>query len=223
MNEAQLTCPDGAKGIVAGWDLDHGLVSLGNDPRPVTRATRIYNPADHALEARLTLLCLATTTAGEHAGARYFNNTAVISTPTIESDTDNNDSTVTLPAEDTDSQTPVVTDPDPDKPHSNSPIAKTIVGKGVSYSASGVAFSLKCSAACAGTAKLTTVKGIKVAGKKYAKGTVIARKRYFIGNAKVKKIKLRLTGSGRVIFRSAKVKRAVLTVSETVGKPVAVG
>ena len=38
VNEAQLTCADGSKGIVADQDLDEGLIPLGNDPRPVTRA-----------------------------------------------------------------------------------------------------------------------------------------------------------------------------------------
>ena len=58
VNEAQLTCPDGSKGIVGGWDLDPGLVSLGNDPRPVTRAFKLYNPTMGPLTARLSLLCL---------------------------------------------------------------------------------------------------------------------------------------------------------------------
>ena len=50
VNEAQLTCADGYKGIVADMDLDHGLISLGNDPRPVTRAYKVYNPTDDAAE-----------------------------------------------------------------------------------------------------------------------------------------------------------------------------
>ena len=223
VNEAQLTCPDGSKGIVAGWDLDHGLVSLGNDPRPVTRAFKLYNPTDHTLKARLSLLCLGATTAGEHAGAIFFNNTAVISTPTIESDSDNNDSTVTLPGEDTDNHNPVTNDPNPTKPHPNNPIAKTIVGKGVSYSASGVTFTLKCSGACGGTAKLTSIKKVKVGGKKYGKGTVLAARQYFVGKAGTRKVTLRLTDAGRKIIKSGKSKKALLRISGGTRKVVKVG
>lgn len=223
VNEAQLTCPDGSKGIVAGWDLDNGLFSLGNDPRPVTRAFKLYNPTDHTLGARLTLLCLGTRTAGEHLAAKHFANTAFITSSSVESDPDNNDSTVEVPAEDTDNHTPVVNDPDPDKPHPNNPIAKTIVVKGVSYSASGVTFTLKCSGACGGTAKLSTLAKIKVKDKKYSRGTVIGKRQYFIGKAGTKKVKLTLTGNGRRILRSGKAHRALLTVSGTAAKRVGIG
>ena len=64
VNEAQLTCPDGCKGIVAEMDLDPGLVSLGNDPRPVTRAYKLYNPTVGPLKARVSLLCLGNITGG---------------------------------------------------------------------------------------------------------------------------------------------------------------
>ena len=52
VNETQLTCADGSKGIVADMDLDDGLKSLGNDPRPVTRAFKLYNPTDHAAQGK---------------------------------------------------------------------------------------------------------------------------------------------------------------------------
>jgi hypothetical protein len=186
---------------------------LGNDPRPVTRAFKLYNPAGHTLSARLSLLCLGNRTAGEHLAARSFDNTATISTPTIESDTGNNDSTVNLPAEDTDNHTPVVNDPDPDKPHPNNPIAKTIVGKGVTYFKSGVTFTLKCSGACGGTAKLSSIKKVKVGGKKFGKGTLLAKKQFFIGKAGTKKVKLKLTKAGRVILKKGKAKKGLLSIS----------
>ncbi|HMU27219.1 MAG TPA: isopeptide-forming domain-containing fimbrial protein [Solirubrobacterales bacterium] len=222
VNEAQLTCPDGSKGIVAGWDLDDGLVSLGNDPRPVTRAFKLYNPTDHTLSARLSLLCLGLRTGGERVPSKTIINTANISTSSTESETGNNGSSAGINVNGIDN-TPIDNDPDPDKPHPNNPIAKTIVGKGVSYSASGVSFSLKCSGTCGGFAKLTTLRKLKVKGKKYGRGTVLARRQYFIGKAGTKKVKLTLTGKGRKILKSGKAHRALLSISGGTRKVVKVG
>ena len=56
--EFTLTCADDAKGIVAGYDIDPGLVVLGNDPRPIIRVFKLYNPTNAPLSAKLYLLCL---------------------------------------------------------------------------------------------------------------------------------------------------------------------
>ena len=222
VNEAQLTCADGYKGIVADMDLDDGLVSLGNDPRPVTRAFKLYNPTDHALKARLSLLCLGDRTAGEHLPPKQFDNTAYITTTSFEFITDNNSSTATVIAEDTDNHEPI--DPEePVKPTPNNPVAKTIVGKGVTYSASGVTFTLKCSGACGGTAKLTTLKRVKVKGKSYRKGTVLAAKQYFIGKAGTRSVKLKVTRAGKGILKSGKVKRASLRINGGTSKVMKIG
>ena len=221
VNEAQLTCADGSKGIVAGWDLDDGLVSLGNDPRPVTRAFKLYNPTDHTLKARLTLLCLGLRTGGERAPAMSIINTANISTSSSESDIGNNGSSAGINVDGIE-DTPIVP-VDPTKPHPNNPIAKTIVGKGVSYSASGVTFTLKCSGACGGTAKLTSIRKVKVGGKKYGKGTVLAARQYFVGKAGTRKVTLRLTDAGRKIIKSGKSKKALLRISGGTRKVVKVG
>jgi len=222
VNEAQLTCPDGSKGIVAGWDLDDGLVSLGNDPRPVTRAFKIYNPTDHPLKARLSLLCLGLRTGGERVPAKTIVNTANISTSSQESNTGNNGSSAGIDANGID-DTPIIDDPDPDKPHPNNPVAKTIVGKGVSYSASGVTATIHCSGACGGFAKLSTLKKVKAGGKTYAKGAALAGKQYFVGKAGSKKIKLKLTHAGRVILKNHKATKALLRISGGTKKVVKVG
>ena len=137
VNETQLTCADGSKGIVADMDLDDGLKSLGNDPRPVTRAFKIYNPTDHALKARLSLLCLGLRTGGEHAPPVTLINTAMISTISFESQTGNNTSSATVIAEDTDNHTPVTPTP-PVKPVPNNPIAQTRIGGNAFLKKSGV-------------------------------------------------------------------------------------
>lgn len=58
--ERSLTCPVGAKGIVAWGDMDPGLVSMGNDPQPITRVFRFYNfnPTGAALGVDYGLTCL---------------------------------------------------------------------------------------------------------------------------------------------------------------------
>lgn len=220
VNEIQLTCPDGSKGIVAGWDLDYGLVSLGNDPRPVTRAFKVYNPTDQPLKGRFTLLCLGdrTGTGGGGGETRTIVNTGKVNS---DNDTDgsNNESSVTVTA----SSGSGTVDPGTGKPPVNNPIAQTIVGKGVSYSASSVSFSLKCSGACGGIAKLSTLSRVKAGGKQFAKGTVLAKRKYFVGKAGTRKIKLGLTRAGKTILKSGKAKKAILRVSGKTAKVVKVG
>ncbi|OJU95680.1 MAG: hypothetical protein BGO23_08735 [Solirubrobacterales bacterium 67-14] len=222
VNEVQLICPDGSKGIVGGWDLDDGLVSLGNDPRPVTRAFKVYNPTDHPLKARYSLLCLGDRTGGTivNGDSNEIINTADVAS-TNDTDPSNNSSSVTVNATPNTGGDPV--DPGHGKTPVNNPIAKTIVGKGVSYSASGVTFTLKCSGACGGTAKLSTLKKVRVKGKKYGKGTVLAKKRYFIGKAGTKKIKLKLTKAGTRVLKSGKVKKASLRIAGGTSKVMRVG
>jgi hypothetical protein len=212
VNEAQLTCADGYKGILAGWDLDHGLVSLGNDPRPVTRAYKLYNPTDKPLKARLSLLCLGDRTYGEHAVPQVIVNDASVSTSSSESDTANNSSSATVTAEETDIFTPV-TNPPPIKPTPNNPIATTIVGKGVTYSARSVFASIRCSAACSGSAKLVTTGAVRVGGRTVKKGSVLARGSYGLGQAGSAKVRLKLNRKGLKLVKGRKLGRGLVRLS----------
>ena len=93
--QAQLTCANDAKGIVAGYDLDPGLVMLGNDPQPITRVFYLYNPTDGPLSADLYLLCLSNrTTKGAQGGTIV--NTANVSTSTPETTTGDSSSSATI-------------------------------------------------------------------------------------------------------------------------------
>jgi uncharacterized repeat protein (TIGR01451 family) len=193
VNEAQLTCADGSKGIVAGWDLDYGLVSLGNDPRPVTRAFKLYNPTNAPLHARLSLLCLGDRTAGENDGPRDITNTASISTSSSESSTANNISSATVTAEDTDN---FISVPNPPavKPTPNNPIATTRIGGSAFVKKSGVNATITCTGACSGSGKLVSLGKVKIKGKKIAKGTVLALGHYKLNAAGTKKIRLKIRG-----------------------------
>jgi hypothetical protein len=217
VNEAQLTCADGYKGIVADMDLDQGLVSLGNDPRPVTRAYKVYNPTNSPLKARFSLLCLGDRTGGEHLPPKVIVNTAYITTTSDESSTLNNMSSASFTAEDTDNFTPVPPKP-PVKPAPNNPVAATIVGKGVTYSARSVGAWINCSGACSGSAKLLTTGAVSVGGRTIRKGTVLAATAYRFNAAGKRKLKLRVNATGRKVLK--KGGKAVLKLSS--GKQVVV-
>jgi uncharacterized repeat protein (TIGR01451 family)/fimbrial isopeptide formation D2 family protein len=210
VNEAQLTCSDGYKGIVADQDLAFGLIPLGNDPRPVTRAFKIYNPTSAPLKAKISLLCLGDRTGGEHLPPKVLVNTAWITTSTPETVTANNSSSATVTAEDTDNFTPVP-DPDPDKPTPNNPIGGTIVGKGVTYSGRSVTATLRCSSACRGTARLVTGTTIYVGAKKIRKGTTLARGSYRFSGPGKRALRLKVNASGRKVL--SRSERAVLKLS----------
>ena len=91
--EFTLTCAGDAKGIVAGYDMDEGLVNMGNDPRPIIRVFKFYNPTDGPLSVDLYLLCLKNRTRGGIDGGGHIVNTATVTTTTPESTTgDNSDS-----------------------------------------------------------------------------------------------------------------------------------
>jgi uncharacterized repeat protein (TIGR01451 family)/fimbrial isopeptide formation D2 family protein len=94
--EVQVTCAADAKGIVATSDLAAGLINLGNDPRPKTRAFRIYNPTGAALSATLDLLCVGDRTGGEVAPRRTIDNLATVSGTSPDGDAANNSSTARI-------------------------------------------------------------------------------------------------------------------------------
>jgi uncharacterized repeat protein (TIGR01451 family) len=75
----RLTCPDGYKGIVAGWKYNRKLVPLGNDPQPINRDFRIWNPTAQTRSATLHLLCLRIRTGQASPLPVSVTNTAVVS------------------------------------------------------------------------------------------------------------------------------------------------
>jgi hypothetical protein len=90
----QVICGDNAKGIVGDFDIDAGLVALGNDPRPKTREFKFYNPTGQDLTARVGLLCLDDRTGPEVAGMTVTN-VATVSSATTDPDSNDNSSSAT--------------------------------------------------------------------------------------------------------------------------------
>ena len=74
----RLSCPVGYKGIVAGWKYNRKLVPLGNDPQPINRDFRIWNPTNRDRRATLHLLCVSIRTV--NTGATLTNTAFVSST-----------------------------------------------------------------------------------------------------------------------------------------------
>jgi choice-of-anchor A domain-containing protein/uncharacterized repeat protein (TIGR01451 family) len=92
--EEQVICADDAKGIVGTWLLPPGVVSLGNDPRPKTRAFKLINTTGSAQTAMVDLECLKDRTGPEKLVGTTpvtVNNTATVTTTSTD-DTPGNDS-----------------------------------------------------------------------------------------------------------------------------------
>jgi uncharacterized repeat protein (TIGR01451 family) len=210
VNEVQLTCADGYKGIVADMDLDQGLVSLGNDPRPVTRAFKLYNPTDKPLKARLSLLCIGDHTGGPIVNSTTIVNTAYVSTTTQDIDPANNSSSATITINGSANNGPVPPVP-PVKPTPNNPIGGTIVGKGVTYSGRSVTATLRCSSACRGSARLVTGTTVYVGGKKVRKGTTLASGSYRFSGPGKRTLRLKVSAGGRKVLKRGG--KAVLKLS----------
>ncbi|CAB4932684.1 unannotated protein [freshwater metagenome] len=93
---ATLTCTDG-KGIVASTTYDPSLVTLGNEPQPVSRVFSFYNPSNATQTADIGLLCLGTRTSGEMA-VNDVVNTATVTTSSPDSSAANDTASATFRA-----------------------------------------------------------------------------------------------------------------------------
>lgn len=230
VHEVQLTCPDGSKGIVGGWDVEKGLIPLGNDPRPVTRAYKVYNPTDQPLKVRYSLLCLGDDTSTGHgqSGPKEIINTADVTSTTEDPDLTNNQSSVTVSA------TPGDGNPDTGVPEGdgkqtvNNPTDRDVHRPGVKLlrtkiRSGQVRVTIRSKGKSRGIARLVTVKRVKVRGKRFARGTVLAKTRYRFNRAGTRTIRLGLTRAGRTILRKGKARTARISLSGGTSKVVKVG
>ena len=195
--EVTLTCPVGYKGIVAGWRLDEGLVNLGNDPRPIIRVFKLYNPTSGPLTADLWLGCLSTRTLAG-AGNPTVLNTASATTTSTESSTSNNAASATLTVQ--------------------SGSAPATPAPRVAVSGSKVTASVTCQVAvdCGGTATLLALKTQKVGGTTLKKGSVLARGSYTVDAGDKGKVVLKATKQGKKAL--GRVTRATLKLGVTTTK-----
>ena len=148
---------------------------------------------------------------------KVLTNTAYISTSSIETQTGNNNSSATVTAEDTDNYTPVP-DPDPVKPVVNNPIA----GRIASAHGGTLSLRLSCVSGCEGVAKVTMASTVKVKGKRYKKGTVLAKGRYKITKAGTTVVNIKATRAGKKLFKAKKKNHGLLTLTGGVRKYITI-
>ncbi|GEP36083.1 hypothetical protein NSZ01_38510 [Nocardioides szechwanensis] len=200
--EITLSCAADAKGIVAGYDLDHGLVNLGNDPRPIVRVFKLYNPTSGPLGARLWLLCLGNRTTGGEGTATVVN-TASATTSTAETTT----------ADNSDSAQFVIDSSAPPAGFASLAAPTVTVMSGAKSQA-----SVQCAAgarACQGTAVLMASKTQKLNGVVVRKGAVLAKATYRIAAGRKVMVVLKSTATGRKALGSASLKSAKLKIAGT--------
>ncbi|QWF22006.1 DUF11 domain-containing protein [Nocardioides sp. LMS-CY] len=216
--EVTLSCAADAKGIVAGYDVDPGLVVLGNDPRPIVRVFKLYNPTAEPLDARLYLLCLANRTERGADADGTVVNTATVSTSTTETSTTDNASSVTFQVD----TSPASTPPAPSTPAGPSgPSVPPTVIPGLTpvvpralVARAAVTATVGCAGttACTGRATLVAAKRVKVRGTVVRKGAVLAKASYSVEAGSQTKLRLAKTRLGKVALKGAKVRRAALRV-----------
>ena len=225
---ARIECGQDGKGIVASYDLDPGLVSLGNEPQPVNRDFRLANPTDSALDARLGLLCLGDRTIDQPPVSQYVN-TASVSAATPDTDSgDTVDSATVIrsgapsgsggqgaAAPDTSAQpaaeavAPASTEPAPEPPAEEEPAEPEAempdAGGAASLGKTTLSIPVSCKATCAGTATVFAPKAIKVGKSSFAKGEVIGEVDYELDAGRAS-IQLKLGKKLAEALRKAKVR-----------------
>ncbi|MGY2701029.1 putative repeat protein (TIGR01451 family) [Nocardioides sp. HB32] len=192
--EFTLSCADDAKGIVAGYDIDAGLVVLGNDPRPIIRVFKFYNPTSQPLSGDLYLLCLKNRTEKGADQGGHVVNTATVTTSTPETTSVDNSDSVSIQVDDS----PVVT-----------PLAPLAV------SGATVSAAVRCGSGggtCKGRATLVTASTIKVGGRTIKAGTVLAKGAYKIRSGKKGMLRLHTTAAGKRALGSKALKKATLRI-----------
>ncbi|MEI5672350.1 MULTISPECIES: DUF7507 domain-containing protein [unclassified Nocardioides] len=189
--EVTVSCASDAKGVVAGYDAEAGLVSLGNDPRPVVRVFKFLNPTSEPLQADLFLQCLSLRNQTGAGANTVVVNTATASTTSPEASTADNASSARI---DVDTSAP--TGPKtPTAPVTTSPVVTVAspVSAAALVASQAVRTTVSCATGttCVGTATLVAVKTVKVGGRKIAKGTVLAKASYRVkaGKSTVRLVK----------------------------------
>jgi choice-of-anchor A domain-containing protein/uncharacterized repeat protein (TIGR01451 family) len=97
--EQQVICADDAKGIVGTWLLPPGVYSLGNDPRPKTRAFKLVNTTGSDQTAMVDLECIKDRTGPEKLVGTTpvtVNNTATVTTSSTDDTPGNNSSSASV-------------------------------------------------------------------------------------------------------------------------------
>lgn len=194
-----LVCGDQAKGIVAGWELEDGLVPLGNDPQPKTRVFKVWNPTSHPLSGTLHLLCLeARTGSSTPVDEKTYVNTATVSTSSEQEPG----------GQSSDSASVAVTRAP------GGAVAPTVYGARVK---GGVLLVRVGAGGKAGRVTVRSARSVKVGPRKLRRGGVIGKGRYKRAEGSVVS-RVKLGKAARKAIRSGKLKRVKVTVKSAAGK-----
>lgn len=172
-DEFKVICPDDAKGVVATWDIPHGVLHFGNDPRLKERAFRLFNSTGSPKQATLDLLCLRDRTSTEGMGTEdpvVVQNTAVVTSTSADANGANNSSAVTITVQ---------------------PGSAT-TGLGGSGLVSGSSFKLLVASSMPGEGKLTVKSG----------GSLLARGKVGLKPGKAATANLKLTWAGKAKLKT---------------------
>ncbi|MDQ2701207.1 MAG: choice-of-anchor A family protein [Actinomycetota bacterium] len=194
-----LICGENAKGIVAGWEFEDGLVPLGNDPQPKSRVFKVWNPTSHPLTGTLYLLCLeARTGSSTPVNEKTYVNTASVST-TSEQEPGGQSS---------DSASVLVT-----RATGNGGVTPTVYSARVK----GRTLLVKVrTGGKAGRVIVRSTRAMRVGKKKVRRGTVVGKGR-FAGKKGTSISKIRLGKAARKAIRTGKLKRVRVTVRSSTG------
>jgi len=195
--EVQLDCDDDAKGIVGGYDVDPGLVPLGNDPRPKTRSFKFFNPTGQSLNASVSLLCLSTKVSGSQA-SNTIDNTAYVTSSTPDADLTDNDSTVRVTA--------------------SSARRASLASTKVRIRGTVATVTVRCAKGrtiCRGPVRLVARSKQKLGGKLVKKGTILASTTYTVKAGKTAKVKLKASKVGKKALKSKSLRRAQIRLGST--------
>jgi len=193
IEERSLTCRDGAKGIVAWVDFDGQ--PLGNDPMPITRVFRFYNPTDAPMDVDYGLMCIDVRASRGEEGTRDIENTAHVTTTSDDASVFDDTSTTTITV---------------------SPTGTSAAGSAAVHGGSNPAVMLRVTADLRRSVHLSLVATKRVSGTHVRAGTVLATGVVHL-NGTGRTVRLPATMDGRGALRSGKVHQARLVIQGSDG------
>ena len=232
MKQVRIECGADGKGIVASYDLDKGLKTLGNEPQPVNRDFRITNPTDAPLDARLGLLCLGDRTSSPPTIDEYVN-TASVSSTTPDPDADDRIASARVtrsgstappapvapapaPAPDAGAApdpTPSGPTPAPSAPGAAADEGSASAGP-ATLKKSTLSFEVSCTADCSGTATVVMPKKLRSGKVKLDPGDILGEADFDLAAGRSALLEVQLGKKTAKALRKAKLSSLIVELRE---------
>lgn len=197
-----VICGDLEKGIVASYDIPAGMLLAGHDPQPKSRVFKLVNTTGSPLEATIDLMCMGDRTGGPVVTTQIINS-ASVSSPTSDPDTDDRVAAATLRVDS-------AADPDPPQPPPSDQHAQASVsGDSARLAGKSVTVPVTCSGSdCDGTVQLRSV-----AGKGVRANRVLGSSDFTLAAGERGIARVRLKRFAAKLARKGKLKRAKVVLS----------